>query len=56
MHNEADIHEESERKKPEIVMKYNATKGGADTLDQMAHSFSIRRKTKRWQMVYFAQS
>ncbi len=27
--------------------------GGVDTLDQMAHSFTTKRKTKRWPLVYF---
>ena len=53
MHNDSEVHEELEKRKPEIVMKYNATKGGVDTLDQMAHSFSTKRKSRRWPMVYF---
>ena len=53
MHNDSAIDEEGEKKKPEVVLKYNQTKGGVDTLDQMAHSFTTKRKTKRWPLVHF---
>lgn len=39
--------------KPEIVLTYNKTKGGVDALDQMAHAFTVKRKTKRWPLVIF---
>ena len=52
MHRTADI-EELQNMKPEIVVYYNKTKGGVDTLDQMAHAFSTKRKTKRWPLVIF---
>lgn len=39
--------------KPEIVLAYNKTKGGVDALDQMAHAFTVKRKTKRWPLVIF---
>ena len=52
MHNDASVDETKEKKKPDIVLKYNATKGGVDALDQMAHSFTTKRKTKRWPLVY----
>ena len=29
MHNDSEVHEKSEKRKPEIVMKYNATKGSS---------------------------
>ncbi|GFN78167.1 PiggyBac transposable element-derived protein 4 [Plakobranchus ocellatus] len=32
--------------KPEIVLTYNKSKGGVDTMDQMAYAFT--EKTKRW--------
>ncbi|GFO37300.1 PiggyBac transposable element-derived protein 4 [Plakobranchus ocellatus] len=35
--------------KPEIVLIYNKSKGGKDTMDQMAYAFT--EKTKRWQLV-----
>ena len=44
-----------EKKKPEIVLKYNQTKevGGVDTMDQMAHTFTAKRKSRRWPLVQF---
>ena len=52
MHNDPET-ADSEMKKPEIVLKYNETKGGVDTMDFMAHSFTTKRKTKRWPLVQF---
>ncbi|GFO23343.1 PiggyBac transposable element-derived protein 4 [Plakobranchus ocellatus] len=49
-HNKGDI---SEGGKPDIVLAYNKTKGGVDAMDQMAHAFTTKRKSKRWPMVYF---
>ncbi|KAK3794668.1 hypothetical protein RRG08_028391 [Elysia crispata] len=42
-----------ETKKPEIVMSYNATKGGVDSMDQMYHAVTTKRKTNRWPMLLF---
>ena len=44
---------EGEEDKPEIVLHYNKTKIGADTLDHLATIFSCRRKNIRWPMVLF---
>ena len=52
MHNDSKI-DEGEKKKPEIVLKYNQTKGGVDSMDQMAHSFTRKRKSRRWPLVQF---
>lgn len=41
------------KNKSEINIFYNQTKGGVDTLDQMAHTYTVRRKTNRWPMAYF---
>ncbi|GFR63106.1 Piggybac transposable element-derived protein 4-like protein [Elysia marginata] len=51
MHDEADVIEE--KKKPEIVLPYNKTKGDVGAMDQMAHAFTTKRKTKRWPLVMF---
>ena len=40
-------------KKPEIVLKYNQTKGRVDAMDEMAKVFTTKRKTKRWPLVIF---
>ena len=42
-----------ETRKPEIVMSYNATKGGVDSTDQKCHAVTTKRKTNRWQMLLF---
>ena len=39
--------------KPAIINFYNRTKGGVDTLNQMLHSKSTYRKTRRWTVRYF---
>ena len=36
-----------------IVLSYNKTQGGMVSLDQIAHSFTVKRKTKRWLLVIF---
>lgn len=38
---------------PEIIEFYNSTKGGVDTLDQLCHSYSCGRKTRRWPLCLF---
>lgn len=40
-------------KKPEIILCYNHTKGGVDTFDQLCHSTSVSRKTRRWPLRIF---
>ncbi|CAK1589288.1 unnamed protein product [Parnassius mnemosyne] len=39
--------------KPEIIIYYNQTKGGVDTLDQMCSTMFSSRKTNRWPMAIF---
>lgn len=39
--------------KPDMIMYYNQTKGGVDTLDQMCSLMSCSRKTNRWPMALF---
>lgn len=39
--------------KPNIVRHYNATKGGTDTYDQLCHSFTVARRTRRWPLRFF---
>lgn len=52
MHNDTHVGDDR-KKKPEIIRFYNKTKGGVDTFDYMCHSFSCKRKTRRWPMVVF---
>ena len=45
--------DQNPKKKPEIVLFYNSTKGAVDTLDKMAHTYTVKRKTQRWPLVMF---
>jgi len=40
-------------KKPEVIMYYNSTKGGVDTMDQLVRGYSTKRMTRRWPMAIF---
>ncbi|XP_068250789.1 uncharacterized protein [Palaemon carinicauda] len=44
---------EVEKRKTDIQMFYNATKGGVDTFDQMCSTSSCIRKSRRWPMTLF---
>jgi len=52
MHHSA-ITNASNKNKSEITLHYNATNGGVETLDQKCHSFSTKRKTRRWLIAQF---
>lgn len=45
--------EPTQNSKPEIILYYNSTKGAVDTLDQMCHYYSTKRKTRRWPLAMF---
>lgn len=51
MHHTREIDEDS--KKPEIVLYYNNTKGGVDSVDQKCSNYSTSRRTRRWPMAIF---
>lgn len=53
MHDDSAINPETN--KPEIIMDYNATKGGVDTVDKMCNTYSVNRRTRRWPLVIFFQ-
>lgn len=44
---------DQETGKPEMIMDYNDTKGGVDTLDKMCAAYDCSRNTRRWPMVIF---
>nr|CAI5865669.1 unnamed protein product [Callosobruchus analis] len=48
-----DDYVDQETGKPQIVLDYNRTKGGTDTFDQLCHTYSVSRKTRRWPLRYF---
>ena len=51
MHSDGTVDAESQ--KPDIILFYNSTKGGIDTIDQMCGNYSVQRKTKRYPLVVF---
>lgn len=44
--------DKNNKNKSEINLFYNKTKGGVDTLDQMAHNYTVRRRTNRWPLAF----
>ena len=54
MHDEGVIDASTRKRKPEMVLFYNETKGSVDAMDKLAHSYTTKRKTQRWPMVMFA--
>ena len=40
-------------RKPEMLIFYNATKGGVVTVDQMSSLYNFTRNTRRWPLVIF---
>ena len=54
MHHDSNIDSSTgEKKKPEMITFYNATKSGVDTVDQLCSTYDVARKTNRWPMVIF---
>lgn len=51
MHHDQKI--STQKRKPEMIIDYNATKGGVDALDQMCANYSLSRRTRRWPMYVF---
>lgn len=51
-HNSADVVREA-KNKPEIILFYNNTKGGVDTVDWMVKKYTCRRISRRWPVVLF---
>ncbi|CAH1977396.1 unnamed protein product [Acanthoscelides obtectus] len=39
--------------KPNLIHSYNETKGGTDSFDQLCHSYTTSRKTRRWPVRIF---
>lgn len=52
MHHSKEI-DVNNKNKSEVNLYYNSTKGGVDTLDQMVHEYTTRRKTNRWPVAFF---
>jgi len=47
------IHDEREDKKPGIILHYNRTKGAVDNVDELVKTYSCRRNSRRWPMIFF---
>ena len=52
MHSQPEIDITSDQK-PSIILFYNKTKGGVDTLDRMVRSYSTKCMTQRWPLILF---
>ena len=48
MHDSADVDTSNEKKKPEMILFYNANKVGVDCFDQMARLYTTRSASRRW--------
>lgn len=44
---------DSETGKPDIIVNYNQTKGGVDTVDKLCAAYNCARGARRWPMVIF---
>lgn len=53
MHSLPEIVSNSAGKKPEVILYYNKTKSGVDTLDRMVRTYTSKRMTRRWPVVLF---
>lgn len=51
MHDSGTV--DSDSGKPEVIMFYNKTKGGVDTVDKLCASYNCARYTRRWPVVIF---
>ncbi|XP_075154192.1 uncharacterized protein LOC142227564 [Haematobia irritans] len=48
MHYTCLVDEQIEKRKPYVILDYNANKCGVDTMDQMLGTYSCKRATQRW--------
>ncbi|XP_060905369.1 piggyBac transposable element-derived protein 1-like [Labrus mixtus] len=51
VHDDKAVDDSSQKKKPEVILYYNKTKGRVHTMDQMVSNYSCKRRTLRWPMV-----
>ena len=43
----------TEKKKPMLIIAYNETKAGVDTVDKMTKQYSVKRTSRRWTFALF---
>lgn len=48
MHEQGDIDPESVKKKPEVIMFYDQTKGVVDVVDELKGEYSVSSISCRW--------
>jgi hypothetical protein len=53
LHEQNEIEESHDDKKPAIILEYNRTKGAVDNLDKIVRTYSVVRKSRRWPMALF---
>ena len=53
MHTSAEVRFVREDRKPQVILDYNAGKGGVDLMDSCIEDFSCKRKTNRYPLVVF---
>ena len=53
LHNRKDVTSDID-KKPRIILDYNKTEGGVDSVDKKIACYTCKRKTNRWPVVVFS--
>ena len=53
MHDQPEVDNTREDKKPIMILDYNKTKGGMDTADQLVRVYSCKRMSRRWPNIVF---
>ena len=53
LHNRKDVTSDID-KKPRIILDYNKTKYGVDSVDKKIAHYTYKRKTNRWSVVVFS--
>ena len=51
-HKTPDISDD-QKKKPDVVLFYNSTKGGVDSVDERISTYSVKYRSKRWHVTVF---
>lgn len=53
LHKKTSLDHSTEKKKPDVVLYYNQTKGGVDAADERVGTYSVKFKCRRWHLVFF---
>jgi hypothetical protein len=53
-HSRGEVDPTNPKKKPAMILEYNATKGGVDMTDKMLRTYSTKRMTRRWPVAVFS--